>query len=429
MELDREQFRIDLDDEPQYTVPIALVSQAHGSAYFEDTVSELRSSAHRPGNQDLRGDLLAALLLMADELDLHEVRARFSPGLRVSPAATLHNHIHHYITEVKVVEGRVATQRRVRIIFEYPSNSEAYQTDIRWWIVNKLCRQMRRTQSIIQSSTDGQLGWDSQVHIEEFTDKYAARRQLPESAQLKLQYERTEAGIMDRRELVDTIKHALCASEPQGKFIEIADRDNSDWSQLLKWLTSAIRLHDAQFVHVSFELAIGHTPLDVLERCYEQLDSSGLSCSTYETAKVTWSKPRQDRLDPLSQALVTDLEDQAKEHRVIMLFERIDQAEPQTRKWVVESLLPELKRRQVPLLTIVTYQDSEKGPGLGRCFHLGPFSQEVVAGHLAKRLGYSEREARDRAEEMYTLSRGTPLFVLNCLHREEQQQFTLQEAQ
>jgi hypothetical protein len=426
MELDRQAFRIDLDDEPQYFVPIALVSKAHGSSFFDDTVNELGSSPYWPGNQDFRGELVAALLLMADELDLHEVRASFPPGLDVSPLATLHNHIHHYITEVKVMEGGLPTQRRVRIIFEYPSDSETYQTDIRWWVVSKVCKQMRRTQSIIQKATAGQLGWDRPVHIQEFKDKYGARRQLPRSAQLRLQCERAEAEIVDRVELVKTIKHALCASQPQGELVEIADRDNSDWSQLLKWLTSAIRLHDAELLHISFEFTVAHSPLDILERCYKRLASLGLSCSAYQTAKVPRTGSGENRLDLLSQALISDLEKQGAVPRVIMLFERIDKADPQTSQWVKESLLSKLQGRHGPLLTIVTYRDSGKDLGLGRCFRLEAFSQDTVANHLTKRLGFRGREARDKAQEVYTLSRGTPLYVLNYLHLEEEQQFSLQ---
>ena len=425
---DCQAFRIDLED-ARYIVPIALVSKAHSSAYFEDTVDELRSSPHRPGNQELRGDLLAALLLMADELDLHEARARFPPGLDLSPVAALHNYVHHYITEVKISDGTLSTQRRVQISFEYPSDSDAYKADIRWWVVSKLRRQMHRTQPVIQHSTNGQLDWENRVYIQEFTDKYGVRRQLPESAQLRLQYERAESQIIGRLGLVDTIKHALSASELQADLIEIRDEDESDWSQLLKWLIMAVRLHGAKLLHISFEFAIGRSPLDILEECYNRLTSSGFSCSAYETAKAVRAKRREDRSDRLCQALIEDLEHQAAVHRVIVLFERIDRADPETHRWLEESVLSELKRRQVPLLTIVTYRDSGICLGLGHCFRLEPFSQDTVAGHLAKRLGLCGQELLDKARGVYTLSRGIPLYLLDYLHVEEEQQFTLQRSQ
>ncbi len=84
----RGQFSIDLEDAPSL-VPIGLVAQAHGTRYFESTVRELRRQPNTPGGQPLRGDLLAALLLMGDELDLHEERAQFPAEMNRLPLAII----------------------------------------------------------------------------------------------------------------------------------------------------------------------------------------------------------------------------------------------------------------------------------------------------------------------------------------------------
>jgi len=420
---DQEQIKIDLDPKPEYTVPIALVSKAHGSAYFESTVSELRSGAYSPGNQELRGDLLAALLLIADELDLHETRARFLPGIDMSPLAVLHNHIHHYITQVKVTAGAVSTQCRVHIKFQYPVDSEAYQSDIRWWVVNKLCRQMRRTQSMVQGSTSGQLSWDQQIHLQEFVDSSGLRRRLPEPAQVRLRCERNEAEIIGRRELVDALRDALCKPQSQGLLIEIVENVDSDWSHLHKWLASVAEWQDAKFIGISFELNVGHGSLDILETCREQLGASGLNCSRYDQVKAAL-KPRQhNRLSVLSAALEADIEDHAQRELIVLLLEHIDQAESGVGKWLGESFLPALKRKPGHLVTIVTYNDPQRSPRLGSRFTLEPFSQEVLAGHLTERLGYPEQEASRKAEEIHALSNGTPLNVLTYLSSEGRKQF------
>ena len=425
---DQEQIKIDLDPNPEYTVPIALVSKAHGSAYFESTVNELRCGAYSPGNQELRGDLLAALLLIADELDLHETRARFPPGIDMSPLAALHNHIHHCITQVKVTAGDVSTQRRVHIKFQYPVDSEGYKSDIRWWVVNKLCRQMRRTQSMVQSSTSGQLSWDQQIHLQEFVDSSGSRRELPDPAQVRLRYARSEAEIIGRRELLDTFKHAICESQSQGSVVEILDTDNSDWSHLVKWLTSLVGLHNARFIRVSLELKVGHGSQDILEMCRKQLEISGLSCSRYEKVKATVRERQHNKLDVLTAALGADLEDNAKRECIVLLLEHIDQAESGVGKWLGESFLPELKRKSGHLVTIVTYKDPQRSPSLGFRFTLDPFSREVLAGHLTERLGYPEQEASMKAEEMHALSNGTPLNVLTYLSSEGRKQFISTKA-
>src|SRR5207247_1512336 len=141
LERDRDEFRIDLDDDPQYLLPIALVAQAHGTAFYEETIGELRSLSVSPGNTPLRGDLLASLLLIGDELDLHEERAAFPPEFSHSPISSLHHHMHHYVTRVEVVPGATPKYRRIRLTLQYPLNSEDYQAEIRHWLGKKLMRQ------------------------------------------------------------------------------------------------------------------------------------------------------------------------------------------------------------------------------------------------------------------------------------------------
>ena len=83
----RDDFRIDLDDD-DYLVPIGLVS---GRTWFLLLPAERsRSWGARhdsPGNEPLRGGLLASLLLMGDELDLPPEPGDFSS--RIWPLSDL----------------------------------------------------------------------------------------------------------------------------------------------------------------------------------------------------------------------------------------------------------------------------------------------------------------------------------------------------
>jgi len=49
---------------------IAYVARAHGTAYYEESVSTLETSSPYMHGKQIRGGLLAAILLMADEIDL-----------------------------------------------------------------------------------------------------------------------------------------------------------------------------------------------------------------------------------------------------------------------------------------------------------------------------------------------------------------------
>ena len=174
----KDEFHIDLDDDPQYLVPIGLVSQGHGSAFFVETVKELQELQDCPGNKDFRGDLLTALLLMGDELDLHERRATFPQEFALSPVSLLHHHIHHYITGVEIIAGRTPKQRRIHLTMKFPNDADEYRADVRNWITTKLLKQCNLTNPIIEATTQGELSWDDQIEIQETIDNYGVRRSL-----------------------------------------------------------------------------------------------------------------------------------------------------------------------------------------------------------------------------------------------------------
>src|SRR5262249_39108989 len=73
----RGEVHVGIDDSvPGYIIAIANTALGHGTEYFDDAVDKAGALMLELAGRRVRGDLLAALLLMADELDLHEERAR-----------------------------------------------------------------------------------------------------------------------------------------------------------------------------------------------------------------------------------------------------------------------------------------------------------------------------------------------------------------
>lgn len=177
-------FHIDLDDD-DYLTPIALVCRGHGSKYFEDTVEELRATSYSPDGRPFRGDLLTSLLMIGDELDLHERRAKFPEEMNQSPVSALHHHIHHYVIGVGVRSGSVSKERQIYLSMQFPAESEDldYPIWIEEWLTKKLQRQIKRTTKIIEKTTDGELKLSEEIIIRRSFDPYKRRRELPKPAQ------------------------------------------------------------------------------------------------------------------------------------------------------------------------------------------------------------------------------------------------------
>ena len=57
------------------TRTVAIISEAHSTEYFEKGIRENTLKDYHWGGKTIRGKLLAALLLMGDELDLQQARS------------------------------------------------------------------------------------------------------------------------------------------------------------------------------------------------------------------------------------------------------------------------------------------------------------------------------------------------------------------
>ena len=164
-------------------MPIALVSKAHGSEYFESAVSELQENVHHPAGKPIRGDLLAALLMMGDEIDLHRSRARLpDDSIRYPPLSLLHHYKHIYVSSVAVLDGKSRLDRQTVVGFLFPPQARgSYDKDLTAWVVNKIEEQANRTQNILVSATEGQLRWDERPVVAKiWYDKFGVREALPD---------------------------------------------------------------------------------------------------------------------------------------------------------------------------------------------------------------------------------------------------------
>ena len=150
--------------DPQMLEAIAIVANAHGTHYYRPVLD------HEGADQNLRGDqvrigLLAALLLMADELDLSNQRALPNDALTEFESETAAHWLKHQcVAAVHISHSEYGVQIRVDMVFP-----EALALDdrarVQQWIRDKLQRQIALVDPELQAGFRGMFAFDSDIQF------------------------------------------------------------------------------------------------------------------------------------------------------------------------------------------------------------------------------------------------------------------------
>jgi hypothetical protein len=376
----RDAFRIDLDDRLEYLLPIALVSQGHGSTYFEATVNELREAEYAPENMPLRGALLTALLLMTDELDLHEDRASFPAEMHQSSTASLHHHLNHYVTRVSITNGSLPRFRAMRVSFSFPAGSESYQSDLRSFVVNKLAKQARRINSVLLMETSGELEIDPRVVVRQRVEAVAgARRALPERALAELQEALTRSSLVGRTSFVTAVNAWLEGDERVN--IELLASDDADTPLLMRWLLAFTSRASVEWVHLDFGLSVASEQSDVVQR----LASSSGHVNSGSLCEII-----------------------AGRERGIYVFENAMSLREDVRVWLANELRSTQCDSGANLFLVVRQADATPLLDDATWLSLDDLDQTTLGAYMTAEFGDSADDAMERAEEMMALSSGSP---------------------
>jgi hypothetical protein len=121
---------------------VGLVAKAHGTKYYRKTIPELQERG-AVRNLPVRGPLLAALLLMADELDLSYTRVVELPGnVPLNAVSEAHAFKHRCISSAwtkTAVDGTISVSLQLRMPDELADQAKV---NVERWVVGKLRRQM-----------------------------------------------------------------------------------------------------------------------------------------------------------------------------------------------------------------------------------------------------------------------------------------------
>lgn len=240
-----------------FTRAIMTIVKAHGTEYFSECVKKLTANPPRPNNQNIRGPFLAALLMMGDELDLHETRSDqcFEPIQssfeNFTAESLLHIYKHHYITSVDL-EWLGGAGHQIFIRFEFPKDSSDYDEDIKEWVVNKLQIQCHTTEKIFEEQ---ELSWANKIKIKKVRDDMKLRRSLPEEARSCLKRIVLNIRLVDREPLIEKLdEYAKGAfDEPEGIHVVCPHNlDESDFQNIVDWFLGYCECVGTKVEHIDF---------------------------------------------------------------------------------------------------------------------------------------------------------------------------------
>jgi hypothetical protein len=402
----------------EYLRSIALVVKAHSAETFEDAVEELQKQRIDSGEEKFRGDLLAALLMMGDQLDMTRRRARFPNVAMCNAASLLYNHTFSYIRDVQVLQGSAPLTRRIKIWFElpqHPSKEGRYTIEIRSWVIGRLKLHCNKTQRIFDERADG-LKWEDKV--EEVVDPLQPPAGMPSEAIALLREMQHDQRTVDRTDLKEKLKNLL---EPtQGGIVVIHWPEYGDQELLMDWFEALCRRYD-KVTPIRLTLRSGRSTdrEGLMERIalglnQEYFDDFWREQERLDGEAKTWSA----RLPELVKVFLDRFQAVCAELKPVIILENVHLLEKEEKKWLKSKILEpiqgmEVARRPVMVLLL---SDQDKGfTGISsdkNRYILQPFTVDDVREHFQRVLGYSDDDALTEAQRLVKKTGGVPSLVL-----------------
>lgn len=222
-----------------YINAVCWVAKAHGTEYFKKAIAELIQDRPAPNNEPICGGILASLLMIGDELDLHHIRVSDAECFKDTPRYTLpadsllHIYKHHYIAQIEITSSH-PSKIGFSIHFQSHPDSKYHCKDIEKMVVTKLRQQCNVTQMYLSNI----LKWDDTIAIK--VSNSTIRKKFPEIALPYLRKTTLERQIVNHDELIKKIKDYI-KDPPSNNKVIIAwseSRGESDIEHIVSWLVA-----------------------------------------------------------------------------------------------------------------------------------------------------------------------------------------------
>ena len=353
----------------QYARAVSLVVKAHGTDYFLETLPDLEKICIH-SDASFRGPLVAALLLMGDELELdsRRVEKQIQPQAKWAdypPESLLHIYRHHYILAAKV--RRQDGRGRISLDMQFPHDSSGdpddpdssgYAEDIIFWVAGKLREQCRLTGEIFARHG---LIWAPEIDVYRHKDHHT-RIRLPKEARPVLAELTGARQVVNREALMKKLQKYARGYFPASQALLIRGEQGSDQQTLAEWFQAACRLYPESTSHDFIDF----TPND-----------------PYHIHTIV-EKIRHLR---------------AGGKKAVCILQNLQEADKQVMEWLAgKGLAQVLCQDGAPPVFLAAFADvPTPSPGGNHLSveNLNRFLPEQVRLHLVGKLGCSESQARD----------------------------------
>lgn len=195
--IDEKASSIGLVDNPTLIDVVGLVAEGHGTKYFLDSARKLSEVTYVLGTK-VHADLLAAILLMGDEMDLDARRAVTMPANQpVTLVSEAHALKHRRVVACGInhgPQGHVGLS--VRLETSPDDTDEADELEL--WIVEKLRAQMAMVDSVFTSGFSGAAELDRAISVT-YQPCVGSGNPLPEEVLSFIKDENSVAQLIDHK--------------------------------------------------------------------------------------------------------------------------------------------------------------------------------------------------------------------------------------
>lgn len=317
-----------IPDDAQLVTAVGLVAQAHGTSFFSESVTKLRE-LQSVRNKPFRGELLAAMILMADELDLHYERARRPDPSQATLNTTsrAHYYKHHYITSVRLERTAVGSLE-IDLDLTFPlSVSELERDAISRWVTTKLQTQIGLVHPYLLGGLGGQLRLSRAIRLMIKDEVAPVRHPIDAEALQVIEEDNLSSQIIDYQRQRRSLLEALHSRRVAGVLGRSGD-DPDGREDILDWLRVKLSRRNRIVASERLRNCRGGSASDVLA---EWLASLG-------HIPKQWSSEAQQRRGSLDALL-----DHGNEvHRVAFFASSLDALRGSDKDWMLNRCMPRL---------------------------------------------------------------------------------------
>jgi hypothetical protein len=317
-----------------YAKAIARVSRGHSARDFETVCHEFSTHPIRPQNrpEPLAGELLAAFLLFADELDLHHSRVLRHPGVVYSPTTRLHQGAHAFVENSQLVSG-AGLHPLVELEVPGPYSDQAERVVV--WVGRKLSSRERLIRGSFARHSLPPLG--------------------PPLFRLRTALESTKQGIDG--EAMSVLAHDLA----EGELINFkAELDAADNSLSESGGVELVCNSSLVLAHVSADIVTGLTVDQFAPLVVDLASADGAAGTALDVAQQMLASALERvkglQLVDLSEGSLESLESAIRSilerHQVAVVLLNMNAARASTREWIRDFLQPLIRVPQGRLVSL-----------------------------------------------------------------------------